>query len=440
MSTYRQRIARVANSGDEEPGARDVQARICGGLGWATTQVYPAREASSYWWTITVAALPASKTVPDPIGHLTPLDIRQEGPDLCRPGPSLRRSPVTIRSSDRIQVPLLVQAAVELPLDDPGPVTGREPRVAELLVAGRVDQLAVDAVHQREEDPPLVGPAVELVLDDRGPVAGRAPRVVEHLAAGRVDDQVSAVGQRDERPLLVRAAGVLPLDHLGPVTGREPRVAELLVAGRVGDVIRLGGSVTRRQQLPLLVQATVVTPLDHLGPVTGRGTRIAEHHAAIRVDYLNVAVPHPLGHPLLVQAAVPLPLDDPGPVTGREPRVAEHLAAGLVDQLAVDAAVRHRQEVPPLVHAAVELPLLDDGPVAGRAPRVVEHLAAGRVDDVIPREQLPALQGLAIRSMVARRARVIGPVPRHLARKSRPNLCMNRNMVMSSSDAWVGDT
>src|SRR5271166_4524366 len=42
MSTYRQRIARVANSGDEEPGARDVQARICGGLGWATTQVYPA--------------------------------------------------------------------------------------------------------------------------------------------------------------------------------------------------------------------------------------------------------------------------------------------------------------------------------------------------------------------------------------------------------------
>src|SRR5271166_4399476 len=110
MSTYRQRIARVANSGDEEPGARDVQARICGGLGWATTQVYPAREASSYWWTITVAALPASKTVPDPIGHLTPLDIRQEGPDLCRPGPSLRRSPVTIRSSDRIQVPLLVQA------------------------------------------------------------------------------------------------------------------------------------------------------------------------------------------------------------------------------------------------------------------------------------------------------------------------------------------
>src|SRR5271166_355449 len=43
MSTYRQRIARVANSGDEEPGARDVQARICGGLGWATTQVYPAQ-------------------------------------------------------------------------------------------------------------------------------------------------------------------------------------------------------------------------------------------------------------------------------------------------------------------------------------------------------------------------------------------------------------
>jgi hypothetical protein len=41
MSTYRRRIARVANS--EEPGARDVQARICGGPGWATTQVYPAR-------------------------------------------------------------------------------------------------------------------------------------------------------------------------------------------------------------------------------------------------------------------------------------------------------------------------------------------------------------------------------------------------------------
>src|SRR5208337_2140599 len=27
----------------EEPGARDVQARICGGPGWATTQVYPAQ-------------------------------------------------------------------------------------------------------------------------------------------------------------------------------------------------------------------------------------------------------------------------------------------------------------------------------------------------------------------------------------------------------------
>src|SRR5271157_1885354 len=27
----------------EEPGARDVPARICGGPGWATTQVYPVR-------------------------------------------------------------------------------------------------------------------------------------------------------------------------------------------------------------------------------------------------------------------------------------------------------------------------------------------------------------------------------------------------------------
>ena len=43
--TKQQRIARVANSWDEEPGARDVQARICGGLGWATTQVYPARNS-----------------------------------------------------------------------------------------------------------------------------------------------------------------------------------------------------------------------------------------------------------------------------------------------------------------------------------------------------------------------------------------------------------
>ena len=41
--TKQQRMARVANSWDEEPGARDVQARICGGPGWATTQVYPAR-------------------------------------------------------------------------------------------------------------------------------------------------------------------------------------------------------------------------------------------------------------------------------------------------------------------------------------------------------------------------------------------------------------
>ena len=44
MSTYRRRISRVANSvGHQEPGARVMcKPGSVGGLGWATTQVYPA--------------------------------------------------------------------------------------------------------------------------------------------------------------------------------------------------------------------------------------------------------------------------------------------------------------------------------------------------------------------------------------------------------------
>src|SRR5271157_1975804 len=42
-----QPVAQRSEIISEEPGARDVQARICGGPGWATTQVYPAREAAS---------------------------------------------------------------------------------------------------------------------------------------------------------------------------------------------------------------------------------------------------------------------------------------------------------------------------------------------------------------------------------------------------------
>src|SRR5271157_168353 len=38
-----QPVAQRSEVISEEPGARDVQARICGGPGWATTQVYPAR-------------------------------------------------------------------------------------------------------------------------------------------------------------------------------------------------------------------------------------------------------------------------------------------------------------------------------------------------------------------------------------------------------------
>src|SRR5271166_5915007 len=77
MSTYRQRIARVANSGDEEPGARDVHARICGGLGWATTQVYPAVRPStagsrtSSWRTLRSARL-LGHAGNDPAGRLLP--------------------------------------------------------------------------------------------------------------------------------------------------------------------------------------------------------------------------------------------------------------------------------------------------------------------------------------------------------------------------------
>src|SRR5271157_6065381 len=37
-----QPVAQRSEVISEEPGARDVQARICGGPGWATTQVYPA--------------------------------------------------------------------------------------------------------------------------------------------------------------------------------------------------------------------------------------------------------------------------------------------------------------------------------------------------------------------------------------------------------------
>ena len=67
----------------------------------------------------------------------------------------------------------------------------------------------------------------------------------------------------------------------------------------------------------------------------------------------------------------------------------------------VNVAVRHGIYVPLLVGPAVELPLIDGDPFAGRVPGVVEHLAAGHVDDVIPREHLPALEGLAIQSLVA---------------------------------------
>src|SRR5271157_2874202 len=37
------RLSSAAKSSDEEPGAFDVHARICGGPGWETTQVYPAQ-------------------------------------------------------------------------------------------------------------------------------------------------------------------------------------------------------------------------------------------------------------------------------------------------------------------------------------------------------------------------------------------------------------
>src|SRR5208337_442419 len=42
-----QPVAQRSEIISEEPGARDVQARICGGPGWATTQVYPALSTPS---------------------------------------------------------------------------------------------------------------------------------------------------------------------------------------------------------------------------------------------------------------------------------------------------------------------------------------------------------------------------------------------------------
>ena len=39
---------------------RDVQARICGGLGWATTQVYPAPDLSSRRWILAVGVVALS--------------------------------------------------------------------------------------------------------------------------------------------------------------------------------------------------------------------------------------------------------------------------------------------------------------------------------------------------------------------------------------------
>src|SRR5262249_59331685 len=77
--------------------------------------------------------------IPDPVGHLTPLDIGQEGPDRCRPGPSLRRSPVTIRSSGLVQIPLLVGGAVPGPLVHLDPFSGRGPRVLERQAAIGID-------------------------------------------------------------------------------------------------------------------------------------------------------------------------------------------------------------------------------------------------------------------------------------------------------------
>ncbi|MGA8350750.1 MAG: hypothetical protein WB773_23360, partial [Isosphaeraceae bacterium] len=49
-----QPVAQRSEVISEEPGARDVQARICGGPGWATTQAYPARRLRSdpVGWTL----------------------------------------------------------------------------------------------------------------------------------------------------------------------------------------------------------------------------------------------------------------------------------------------------------------------------------------------------------------------------------------------------
>ena len=43
---------------------------------------------------------------------MTPLDIMQEVPDLCRPGPSLWRPAVTIRSVDRVRGNMVMSSAV----------------------------------------------------------------------------------------------------------------------------------------------------------------------------------------------------------------------------------------------------------------------------------------------------------------------------------------
>ena len=56
-----------------------------------------------------------------------------------------------------------------VPLEHLGPVIGREPRVAEHLVAELVDDREV-AVRLLDEVPPLGGPAVEVALLDEGPL------------------------------------------------------------------------------------------------------------------------------------------------------------------------------------------------------------------------------------------------------------------------------
>src|SRR5262249_34251416 len=150
-------------------------------------------------------------------------------------------------------------------------------------VAIRVDYRIV-AVGQRVELPLLVHAVVQLPLDDPGPVTGRAPRVAEHLTAGLVDDLVVAVGQRPKSPLLVGGVVDRPLIHGRPVAGRRVGVVQDIAAVCVDDVVVQDGGGIRLQQLPALVGGPGELPLDDPGAVAGHVV-VVEIHIARRVVY-----------------------------------------------------------------------------------------------------------------------------------------------------------